>query len=157
MRIAYKFEIPKALEIGFSKIFINHSDQNQFNFEITLIDLFLVAAMYLGSFNYVFLNGPTPASFLFIFGLFKQAIHFLQQINVKKCHVYPKYGAGIRTHDLSNMSRLPPDQGSSDVLSVLQLCVSSSTKCIVFRCILPHPYSVRINASLAASTSNHSA
>ena len=28
-------------------------------------------------------NGPTPASFSFIFGLFKQTIQFLQQINVK--------------------------------------------------------------------------
>ena len=27
--------------------------------------------------------GPTPASFLFIFSLFKQTIQFLQQINVK--------------------------------------------------------------------------
>ena len=26
-----------------------------------------------------FLNGPTPASFLFIFGLFKQTLQFLQQ------------------------------------------------------------------------------
>ena len=31
----------------------------------------------------LFLNGPTPASFSFIFGLFKQTIQFLQQINVK--------------------------------------------------------------------------
>ena len=46
--------------------------------------------------------GPTPASFSFIFGLFKQTIQFLQQINVKKCHVHPVYGAGIRTHDLSS-------------------------------------------------------
>ena len=30
------------------------------------------------------LNGPTPASFLFIFGLFKQTTQFLQQINVTK-------------------------------------------------------------------------
>ena len=30
-------------------------------------------------------NGPTPASFSFIFGLFKQTIQFLQQIYVKKC------------------------------------------------------------------------
>ena len=30
-------------------------------------------------------NGPTPASFWFIFSLFKQPIQFLQQINVKKC------------------------------------------------------------------------
>ena len=30
-------------------------------------------------------NGPTPASFSFIFGLFKQTIQFLQQINVIKC------------------------------------------------------------------------
>ena len=28
-------------------------------------------------------NGPTPASFSFIFGLFKQTIQYLQQINVK--------------------------------------------------------------------------
>ena len=46
----------------------------------------------------VFLNGPSPASFSFIFGLFKQTIQFLQQINVKNVH--PVYGAGIRTHDL---------------------------------------------------------
>ena len=54
-------------------------------------------------------NGPTPASFPFIFSLFKQTT-FLQQINVKKCHVHPVYDAGIRTHDLLNMSLLsyPP-------------------------------------------------
>ena len=52
-------------------------------------------------------NGPTPASFSFIFGLFKQTIQFLQQINVKKCHVHPVYNTWIRTHDLSNMSCLP--------------------------------------------------
>ena len=33
---------------------------------------------------FVFQNGPTPAPSLFIFGLFKQTIQFLQQINVKK-------------------------------------------------------------------------
>ena len=32
-----------------------------------------------------FLNGPTPASFPFIVGLFKQSIQFVQQINLKKC------------------------------------------------------------------------
>ena len=33
-----------------------------------------------------FKNGPTPASFSFIFGLFKQtSLQFLQQIYVKKC------------------------------------------------------------------------
>ena len=46
-----------------------------------------------------FKNGPTSASFSFIFGLFKQTIQFLQQINVKKCHVHPVSGAGIRTHE----------------------------------------------------------
>ena len=30
-----------------------------------------------------FINGPTPATFLFVSGLFKQKIQFLQQINVK--------------------------------------------------------------------------
>ena len=44
--------------------------------------------------------GPTPTSFSFIFGLLKQTIQFLQQINVKKCYVNPVYGAGIRTHNL---------------------------------------------------------
>ena len=40
-------------------------------------------------------------TFSFIFGLFKQSIQFLQQINVKKWpSVHPVYGAGIRTHDL---------------------------------------------------------
>ena len=53
----------------------------------------------------VFLIGPTPASFLCIFGLFKQTTQFLQQMNVKNVH--PVYGAGIRTNDLSNMSHNP--------------------------------------------------
>ena len=52
-------------------------------------------------------NGPTPASFSFIFGLFRQTIQFLQQSNVIKCHVHPVYGTGIQTHDLSNLSCLP--------------------------------------------------
>ena len=56
-----------------------------------------------------FKNGPTPASFLFIFGLSKQTIQFLQQINV---HLV--YAIGIQTHDLLNMSRhpYPLDKGS---------------------------------------------
>ena len=59
--------------------------------------------MYLLSF---FLNGPTPTSFSFIFGLFKQtSLQFLQQINVKNVHQV--YGAGIRTHNLWNMSLFP--------------------------------------------------
>ena len=49
----------------------------------------------------LFLNGPTPASISFIFGLFKQTLQFFKQINLKKRPF------GIRTHNLSNMSRLP--------------------------------------------------
>ena len=45
-------------------------------------------------------NGPTPASFSFILGLFKQTIHFLQQINVKKCQFHPVCSTRIRTYDL---------------------------------------------------------
>ena len=42
-----------------------------------------------------FLNGPNPASFLFIFGLFKQTLlQFLQHLNVKNVH--PVSGAGIQ-------------------------------------------------------------
>ena len=51
-------------------------------------------------------NGPNPASLSFIFGLFKQtSLQILQQIYVKSVH--PVYGAGIWTHDLRDMSRLP--------------------------------------------------
>ena len=43
---------------------------------------------------------------LFIFGLFKEtSLLFLQQMFVKNVH--PVYSAGIRTHDIRNMSLLP--------------------------------------------------
>ena len=49
---------------------------------------------------------PNPGHFLFIFGLFKQTIQFLQQINVKKCsNIHLVYSAGIQTPNLLNMSR----------------------------------------------------
>ena len=42
----------------------------------------------------LFLNGPSPASFSFNFGLFQTDINtILQQINVKNVH--PEYGTGI--------------------------------------------------------------
>ena len=51
-------------------------------------------------------NGPTPASFSFISGLFKQTLlQFLQQINVK--NVRPVSGAGIWTQNLLITSLLP--------------------------------------------------
>ena len=53
--------------------------------------------------NWINKNGPTPASFLFIFGLFKQTLQFLQYVK----NVHPVYGAGIRTHDLQNVSLFP--------------------------------------------------
>ena len=62
---------------------------------------------------YFFINGPTLAFLSFIFGLYKQtSLQFLQQIYVKNVH--PECSAGIRTHDLQNMSFLPQplDQGS---------------------------------------------
>ena len=50
---------------------------------------------------------PQPLFHLFSV-LFKQTLlQFLQQINVKKCHVHPVYSAGIRTHDLWIVSLLP--------------------------------------------------
>ena len=49
---------------------------------------------------------PTRPLLSFIFGLFKQtSLQFLQQIYVKIVH--PVNGAGIRTHDLQNMSLFP--------------------------------------------------
>ena len=44
-----------------------------------------------------------PGIFSFIFGLFKQTIQFLQQINLKNV----MSGAGIRTHNLQSASLLP--------------------------------------------------
>ena len=56
--------------------------------------------------RHVLKNGPSPASFSFIFGLFQTNINtILQQINVKNVH--PVYGTGIRTHDLKIVSLLP--------------------------------------------------
>ena len=45
----------------------------------------------------LFKNGPSQASFSFIFGLFQTNITILQQINVKNVHL--EYGAGISTND----------------------------------------------------------
>ena len=53
-----------------------------------------------------FLNGPSPASFSFIFGRFQTNINtILKQINVKNVHTV--YGAGIWTHNLQNTSIFP--------------------------------------------------
>ena len=55
-----------------------------------------------------FLKKANPACFSFIFSLFIQTLlQFLHQINGKKCHVIPVYGAGIQTHNFWNMSLLP--------------------------------------------------
>ena len=53
-----------------------------------------------------FKNGPTRHFLSFIMGLFKQtsSLHILQQIYMKNVH--PVYGAGIRTHNLWNISLL---------------------------------------------------
>ena len=49
-----------------------------------------------------------PGLFFVYFCYFQTSNIFLQQINVKKCsNVHPVYGAGIRTHDLSNITTRP--------------------------------------------------
>ena len=56
-----------------------------------------------GKFKYFFKNGPSPASFSFIFGLFQTNINtILQQIYVKNVH--PVYSTRIRTHDRQDVS-----------------------------------------------------
>ena len=57
-------------------------------------------------FSKVFFNGPTPASFLFILCLLKQAINFLQQINAKNV-MSIQYRVPVFKPILSNLSRLP--------------------------------------------------
>ena len=61
--------------------------------------------------------GPTPASYSFIFSLFKQTRQFFQQINAKNVH--PVYGSGIRTHNLSNMSCHPQPLDQTKSLSII--------------------------------------
>ena len=56
-------------------------------------------------FSFFLKKWPTPASFSFIFGHFKQTLQFLQQINVKNVHLV--YGTGYRTHDLWIVSVFP--------------------------------------------------
>ena len=58
-----------------------------------------------------FLNGPSPASFWLIFGLFKHEYNFTPNNWDKFIHLVS--GAGIRPHDLSDTSLLllPLDQG----------------------------------------------
>ena len=66
--------------------------------------LFLLIAQCIKDF-FIIKKWANPGLFLFIFGLFKQTIQYLQQINVKNVH--PVYGTEIQTHDQSNMSRHP--------------------------------------------------
>ena len=46
-----------------------------------------------------------PRPLFRLFSVYSNKLQFLQQINVK--NILPEYGAGIRTHDLLNMSSLP--------------------------------------------------
>ena len=55
---------------------------------------------------YVLKMGQHRPLFVF-FGLYNTKQFKQQQIKVKICHVHPVYGTGIRTHEPSNMSRLP--------------------------------------------------
>ena len=77
------------------------------------------------SVNYalLFLNGPAPASFSFIFGLFKQTIQFLQQIYVKK------YPSSIRCRDLNPQpSKTWVSSHNHQTRAPAQLCIVHCTK-----------------------------
>ena len=51
-----------------------------------------------------FKNGPTPASFSFIFVFSNQ---FYNKYICEKMSIQYRYGSGIRNHNLRNMSLLP--------------------------------------------------
>ena len=57
--------------------------------------------------NHSFLKMGHPRPLFHLFSSFQATLQFLKQINVKKCHVHPVSGVGIRTHDLWNVSLLP--------------------------------------------------
>ena len=69
-----------------------------------------------------FKYGPTSASFWFIFGLIKHTIQFLQQINVKKCHVQDSNPQPLE-HELPPMTTRP------GLLPLLLKVVSSRWQC----------------------------
>ena len=54
--------------------------------------------------GFFFKNRPSSASFSFIFGLFKQTIEIVQQIDVN--NVYSVSGTGIQTRDILIMTLL---------------------------------------------------
>ena len=70
-----------------NKLFLRFSNKTESAFRYSRMTMTLFRTiLWLLLVNSFFKNGPTPASFLFIFGLFKQkSLQFLQQINVKKC------------------------------------------------------------------------
>ena len=53
----------------------------------------------------IFLNGPTPAFFSFIFGLSNKHYNFYNKHMWKNLH--PVYGARIQTHNLWSVSLFP--------------------------------------------------
>ena len=56
------------------------------------------------SFSAIFLNGPSPASFSFIFVFSNKHYNFYNKDMWKNVH--PVYSAGIQTHNHQNMSLL---------------------------------------------------
>ena len=63
---------------------------------------FLFVVHFLLSFSFfifLFLNGPSSASFSLIIGLFKQTIQILQQINVKICPLTTNLSKYLKNHE----------------------------------------------------------
>ena len=87
---AKQIESPKAAQTNssFTKNIASNICSTFAAFSINILVFFFNLTVFLKKW-------ANPASFSFIFGLFKQTIQFLQQINVIKCHVHPVSGAGI--------------------------------------------------------------
>ena len=68
---------------------------------------------------------PRPP-FLLIFGLFQTKISTI----CTKSNVHPVYGAGIRTHDLQNMSTRPG-------LPPINIVILSTNTFLCFACVTP--------------------
>ena len=82
----------------------------------------------MSSITWFFKKWANPGLFFDYFQSFFKKTQFLQHINVKNVH--PVYGARIRTHDLSNMSRRHPkllDQG------LILHCLISNHDCVFRR------------------------
>ena len=105
-----------------SRLWIIMGRRNQIKLKLNDLNLCLKALF--------FKKWGNPGLFLVYFGHFQTKIITIFTTNwCEKCHVHLVYGAGIRTHNVSNMSRLPEPLDQGFIFVDLDLNLPSLTSC----------------------------